>query len=313
MPYACKHPDHEKVEYGAYHSPAVPAQRNVDVLPEPGAQSHVPAPPELRHAYGYVGAVEVLRELKAHHPSKSYGHQRIAAEIEVQLEGIAGHGHPGHWNGYGRIAYGIGSSPDAPKLVGKYNLKAQAYHEGLETVQEFLQALLPLVKLRPDVRKAHYGARNKLREHHYVRAYVDEALLHQGRIPVDVDYVGDYLEGVEAYTYRKHQPEGCAEYEVYVFEYEQHPEVHHQSYYKDEALSRGAVLFGHPALVYHHAHIVVEHHGGQYDYQVERRAGHEGPVAVEAYAEKKHYCVPVGSGEPACQIICRKEEREKYA
>ena len=43
-------------------------RQDVHIIAEPGAERHVPAPPEFRHAGGDVWVVEVFLELETYHP-----------------------------------------------------------------------------------------------------------------------------------------------------------------------------------------------------------------------------------------------------
>ena len=68
---------------------AVAAERDVEVVAEPGRQRHVPAAPELLHRVGDVGPAEVLREAEAEHPAEADRHVGVAGEVEVDLQRVA--------------------------------------------------------------------------------------------------------------------------------------------------------------------------------------------------------------------------------
>lgn len=98
--------------------------RCIEVGSDEIGQGHVPALPEVDHAGRAVGAIEVDRQLDIEHPADADRHVAIAAEIEVELEGIGEAGHPGdgemEWFGTGEP----GLRPDG-KGVGDHHLLEQ--------------------------------------------------------------------------------------------------------------------------------------------------------------------------------------------
>ena len=94
VPQSRQQPYNGKVEVLTCPSAAVAAERDVHVLPEPGGQRDVPAPPEIRDAGRHIGVAEVLRELKAEHTPQSDCHIRISGEIKVNMQGIRCHHQP---------------------------------------------------------------------------------------------------------------------------------------------------------------------------------------------------------------------------
>ena len=75
-----------EVQVGPPRARAVPAQRQVQVVPEPAGERDVPAPPELGDRPRDVRVVEVLQEVEAEHPCQADGHVRVAGEVEVDLQ-----------------------------------------------------------------------------------------------------------------------------------------------------------------------------------------------------------------------------------
>lgn len=61
---------------------AVAAERNVNVVPNPGAQRNVPARPEITQAGGRVGVIKIFRQTEPEHLGKTEGDVGVAAEIE---------------------------------------------------------------------------------------------------------------------------------------------------------------------------------------------------------------------------------------
>ena len=89
MPEAGQQPDDHDVDDLSFQTMAVAAERNIDIVTEPVGQGHVPAPPEISDGAGNVRVIEVLKEIKAEHLAKTDCHIGIAAEVKIDLEGIA--------------------------------------------------------------------------------------------------------------------------------------------------------------------------------------------------------------------------------
>ena len=77
----------DEVERGAQVAVARAPQREVQVVPQPGAQGDVPATPELGHRQRTVGPLEVARQPDAQETRGAARQVRVAGEVEVQLEG----------------------------------------------------------------------------------------------------------------------------------------------------------------------------------------------------------------------------------
>src|SRR5580698_7590245 len=78
---------YEQVEVEPRRAHAIAAERNVDIVAEPGGERDVPALPELAIALREVRMIEVGHELKAHNPGASDGDVGVAGEIGVDLHG----------------------------------------------------------------------------------------------------------------------------------------------------------------------------------------------------------------------------------
>ena len=82
----------EEVENGPSHAAAAAAQWEIDIAHDEVAERHVPPLPEILHAYGRIGHVEVLRKREAQ-DERGRGHQvDEAAEVAVKLDGIGVYG-----------------------------------------------------------------------------------------------------------------------------------------------------------------------------------------------------------------------------
>ena len=64
------------------------SQWDVDVVSEPMCQGYVPSVPEVCDSDGEVGVVEILLEIVAQCGCCAYGHERIAGEVCIELDGI---------------------------------------------------------------------------------------------------------------------------------------------------------------------------------------------------------------------------------
>lgn len=64
------------------------SQWDVDVVSEPMCQGNVPSVPEVCDTDGEVGIVEILFEIVAQCGCCAYGHERIAGEVCIELDGI---------------------------------------------------------------------------------------------------------------------------------------------------------------------------------------------------------------------------------
>ena len=86
---------HEQVRVAAALALPVAAERDVEVVAQPGRERHVPPAPELRRARRAVRPVEVPRQLDPEHPREPERHVGVRAEVEVDLEAEADRGRPG--------------------------------------------------------------------------------------------------------------------------------------------------------------------------------------------------------------------------
>ena len=63
------------------------AQRQIQVVAQPGGQAHVPPAPELAGRAGKIRRAEIVREIKPHEGGQSLCHVRVAVKIREYLEG----------------------------------------------------------------------------------------------------------------------------------------------------------------------------------------------------------------------------------
>ena len=203
VPDAGERPDNEDVQQLPRTSAAVAAEGDVDIVAEPGAERHVPAPPELRDAPGNVGVIEVLLELKAYHAAEADGHVRVTGEVEVDLQREGYDAQPGAENGEPAVGDGGVVVPELAEAVCDEHLLRHADHEALDAGGELVNAAGTEVELVRNVLVAHDGARDELREERDKGAEADIVALHVRVAAVDVYRVGHRLEGIERDAYRQ--------------------------------------------------------------------------------------------------------------
>ena len=85
MPDAGDHHGQEHVPIRAPRTAPAPAQREIEIVLEPGGETDVPAVPEIAQAGGGVRIVEVQHQPKAHELGDAAGHVGVTTEIEVDL------------------------------------------------------------------------------------------------------------------------------------------------------------------------------------------------------------------------------------
>ena len=85
MPDAREQLDNEEVEDLTPEALPVAAEGDIDILPEPAREGHVPAPPELGDGGGDIRVVEVLRKVEAQHLAHADAHHGVAGKVEIEL------------------------------------------------------------------------------------------------------------------------------------------------------------------------------------------------------------------------------------
>ena len=92
VPQAADGKDDEEICIRSHPPSAAPAQRDIEVVPEPGGEGDVPAPPELPDGAGEVGRAEVFHQPETQHLGAAQGHIRVSGEVAVNLNGKGGGG-----------------------------------------------------------------------------------------------------------------------------------------------------------------------------------------------------------------------------
>jgi len=124
--------EHQKdIDIGADGALAAPAEREIEILRQKARQRKVPALPELLDRGGLVGGVEVDRQRDVDHFGHARRHVAVAAEIKIDLEGVAEHDEEEITRRRG-VEVGKAPSHAAHKGVGQDQLFEQAEGEELE-------------------------------------------------------------------------------------------------------------------------------------------------------------------------------------
>ena len=223
-------------------------QGDVQVVPEPKGEGHVPPPPELGDGSGDVGIVEVLRALEAEQRPQAQGHVAVAGEIEVDLQGIGRGAQPGHApvQPGPQAEGGVG---DRGGHLGDQRLLGEAHDEAAEAPRALLRAGPGAVQSGGELPEAGNGAGDHLGEEGDVQQKVAEAPGGPVPVPVDVDDVSHGLEGEEGDAHRREEarrrdlrPQQGAQApgeEVQVFERPQQEQVEGQRRRQQAALPPG--------------------------------------------------------------------------
>src|SRR6185503_15484570 len=118
---------------------AASAQRDIDVIAEPGGEADVPARPEFAQAGGQVGIVEIEDQVEADHFCDAAGHVGVAAEIEEDLPG-EGDGRQCERGGIVRTGVVINPLDIEREVVGQREFLEQADQKQRKAVGQILQA-----------------------------------------------------------------------------------------------------------------------------------------------------------------------------
>ena len=196
MPQAGQRPHHQYVEHIAQGLHPVAAQRDIDIIPEPTAQRHVPAAPELGNAAGNEGRVKVFQQVEAENVAQTDGHIAVAREVEVNLQGKGGGVHPDkQYRGLGGAAVQL---HQLTQLVGNEYLFGKADDEPAHAQTGLFHRMGTVLQLTGHVGIANDGAGDQLREHGHISTKVHDILLGLHAATVHINGVAEDLEGIKA-------------------------------------------------------------------------------------------------------------------
>jgi len=197
MPEPGDEEDDEDVADGLGLGDARPSEWDVEVVAEPGGEGDVPTPPELGNVAGEVGELEVGHQLEAEELGGADGDVGVSGEVAVDLEGekdgTEDEGRAGKRFGV------VETHVDVRRTgVGHDDLLEHAPEDEAHAV-----APLRIVKgsgrgdLREQVGGPFDGARDQLREEGDKSPKGDRVAGGLEVAPIDVNGVGEGLEGVE--------------------------------------------------------------------------------------------------------------------
>ena len=187
----------EKIHAGARQPLPVASQRNVKILPEPGGEGDMPAPPELADRGRQIRIIEVLFVGKAEHPAQADGHVGVPGKIIVNLEAVQNHGQPYRNRAQlfqGQVKHTV---HHLAEHVGKYHFLHQAVHKTLNTICVHGQALLPVPNLRFQLMILDNGTGKYLGKQRDIQRQTKHISLGGILSPEGIRQVGDGLEGVK--------------------------------------------------------------------------------------------------------------------
>lgn len=226
MPEACAGKDDDQIDVGANLALTVTAQRDVQIVLEPGGQRHMPSAPEFLNGTRNVGIVKVLKEVKSEHVTHTDSHVGVTAEVEIDLQRVCDRAQPSRSCGHAicrESKDGICQKCNGVRdndLLGKTDGKAS--HTAIYRVNRIGTVLN--FALNVDV--ANDRSCDQLREQRDIQTQIENIALRLYVAPVHVDGVRHDLEGKEGNTDGKNDAGECVVgKEVDILEEEQHTKV----------------------------------------------------------------------------------------
>src|ERR1035437_2822452 len=197
MPDAGNKEGEEEIAISGEGSAPVPAQRDVNVIPEPGGKADMPAGPEITQAGGEVGIVEVQDQVEAHDLGHAARHVRVTAEIKEYLPAKS-HGaeeQRRRAEGPGVVIYPLDVER---QVVGQRELFEEADQEKRSAIGEILQAhRRELIELRQEMPGALDRPGHELREEANEGGKAEEIALAMHLSEVEINRVAKGLKGEE--------------------------------------------------------------------------------------------------------------------
>ncbi len=202
----------DEIGVGARERPAISAQRNVKIFAQPGGERDVPASPEIGDRFRAIRRIEILRENEPEHEPEPDRHVGVAAEIEIDLEGVGDRPEPGVERAdRAGIEGGVGNFSAG---IREQDFLRQAEHEKRDAARKFLRGEGAMLQLLGEEGELQDRSRDQMREHGNEAGEIDE-IGHRFRFPaIDIDRVTERLEGVEADPEREDDAEEGVELHV---------------------------------------------------------------------------------------------------
>ena len=198
VPEAGAEPDDQNIPQRLDRAAPVSPQGDIQVLPEPTGQRHVPPPPELRNRCGQIGVVKVLVEPETKNPAQADGHIGVAGKVKVDLKAEGQQAHPAARRRQrpGSLGRQLGI-PQSADGVRQQHFFSKAHTEPAGSQGKVLRAVDPVIQVLCHGLVLDDRPCDQLREHGDEGAEADDVPLHRGILPVDVDGVAHGLEGKE--------------------------------------------------------------------------------------------------------------------
>ena len=209
---ARQRPDDEGVEHAPQEATAAAAQGDVHIVPEEGAQAHVPAAPEFGDSPGDVGIVEIFQIMQAQHVTHADGHVGVSGEVQIDVQTVGDDAQPGACHrqlsqglqigcelgriGQHTVSQDQGISQCAAG-VGQQALFGKTGAEPGNTLGPLGLSGCAAEQIVVDGLVADDGTGDALVEQSGIQQHVPVALLGLGILPVYVDDISQQLEGVE--------------------------------------------------------------------------------------------------------------------
>lgn len=176
---------------------AAAAQRDIDIVPEPGGERDVPPAPKFLDGEGEVGTLEVGHQVDAEQLGAAYGYVGVAGKIAVDLYGEHDCGDDKHKSHIG-VRIVIYLVDYAGKDVGDHQFLEIAPGHQFQAVGRVRvgEGALFLILRQQAVGSAD-GPGQKLREERHEERIVAEMPFRLALAAVDVDQVTHGLEKIE--------------------------------------------------------------------------------------------------------------------
>ena len=205
VPQAADCKDDEYIQIFPGSAPPGAAQGDVEVVPEPVGQGHMPPPPEFCNGPGKIGCVKVLTQGEAHAVGHTQGHVCVGGEITVDLKG-KGHRRSHHLHcakTLRRVKDGVNQHRQP---VGQHHLLKSAPQEAHQSLPEPVPVEgVGLPELRGELCRPSDGAGHHLGEEGEKQGVEQEIPLDFRLAPPHVHDITHSLKEVEGDAHRQHK------------------------------------------------------------------------------------------------------------
>src|SRR5262245_17501523 len=186
MPQTAQQHRQHQVDVGPQCAAAVPAQRDIQIIAQPGGETNVPAPPKIAWVGGEIGLPEVDHQIEAHQLGQTQGDVAVAGEIAVDLQGEGVN--PEQGQAAVRTGHGEGAVGNNADVVGDHDLHEVALqHQPQARANVAPGQHAPSTNLLDQVAGTLDGPRHQVREEHYRDAKVPSARARLDFASIDVD------------------------------------------------------------------------------------------------------------------------------